>query len=133
MSDIWQEERTRDREMPDDELTEEQACIMEATKHWQELGMVGGVLYVDASPVAATMASLLSDDCVDFHFDKAVGQYAYAGATVISRRHFAASDIAAGRQYLNLEEDMNIPGLRQSKETYRPVYKLAKYYGGERS
>ena len=77
------------------------------------------------------MSSFLSNDSIDFHFDKAVSQFAGAGATVVSRRHFAGSDIAKDRLYLNLEEDMNIPGLRQSKETYRPMYKLPKFYGGE--
>lgn len=127
---IWQEEH-EETELPREELDEEQNAITDATTHWRELGMAGGVLYVKGAPVAATMASSLSTDCMDFHFDKAVGQYAVAGATVVSRRHFAASNIAQGRPYFNLEEDMNIPGLRQSKETYRPVCKVPKYFGGE--
>lgn len=125
---IWQEEHEK-KEIPSEVLNEELDSITEAAKYWWELGMVGGVLYVDNSPVAATMASFLSTDCIDFHFDKAVGQFASAGATVVSRRHFAVSDIAQGRQYFNLEEDINNPGLRQSKETWRPVCKLSKYFG----
>lgn len=131
VSDIWQEEHV-DRQMPDDELAEEQECINEVVKYWDELGMTGGVMYVNGSPVAMTMASFLSTDHVDFHFDKAVREYALAGATVAARRQFAATNVAKGRPYFNLEEDMNIPGLRQSKETYRPILKLAKYYGGEK-
>ena len=126
---IWQEEH-EETELPREELDEEQNAITDATTHWRELGMAGGVLYVKGAPVAATMASSLSTDCMDFHFDKAVGQYAVAGATVVSRRHFAASGISLGRQFYNLEEDMNIPGLRQSKESYRPLLKYPKYYGG---
>ena len=129
MSDIWQEEHVNN-EMPWEDLEEEHRSITEAADHWQELGMTGGVLYVEGSPVAMTMASFLSNDCVDFHFDKAVGDFAAAGATIVSRRNFALADIAKGRPYFNLEEDMNIPGLRQSKETYRPLMKRAKYYGG---
>ena len=125
---IWQEEHEK-KEIPAEVLAEELHCITEAVKYWRELDMVGGVLYVDNVPVAATMASFLSADCIDFHFDKAVGQFASAGATVVSRRYFAASDIAQGRQYFNLEEDVNNPGLRQSKETWRPVCKLSKYFG----
>ena len=129
VSDIWQEEHVNN-EMPREDLEEEHRSITEAADHWQELGMTGGVLYVEGSPVAMTMASFLSNDCVDFHFDKAVGDFAAAGATIVSRRNFALADIAKGRPYFNLEEDMNIPGLRQSKETYRPLMKRAKYYGG---
>ncbi|MBO4904345.1 MAG: DUF2156 domain-containing protein [Lachnospiraceae bacterium] len=125
---IWQVEHV-EKGMPDDELEEEQKSILEAAKYWDELGMTGGVLYVNGLPVAATMASFLSTDSMDFHFDKAISPFASAGATVVSRRHFAASDIDQGRQYYNLEEDMNIPGLRQSKETYRPMLKFPKYYG----
>ncbi len=130
VSSIWQKEH-ENKEMPDDDLAEEQNCISEVAEHWDELGMTGGVMYVDGSPVAMTMASFLSDDSVDFHFDKAVGEFAPAGATVVSRRSFVETNIAQGRKIFNLEEDMNIPGLRQSKETYRPVLKLSKYYGGE--
>jgi len=130
VSQIWQDEH-ENKQMPDEDLKEELKCITEVADHWQELGMVGGVLYVKDAPVAMTMASFLSTDCVDFHFDKAVGQFASTGATVASRRQFATVDVAQGRKYFNLEEDMNIPGLRQSKETYRPVLKLAKYYGGK--
>jgi len=126
---VWQDEHVNE-EMPSDEHKEELDCITEVADHWQEMGMTGGVLYVKDSPVAMTMASFLSTDSVDFHFDKAVGEYAAVGATVVSRRRFAMDDIAKGRPYFNLEEDMNIPGLRQSKETYRPAFKYAKYYGG---
>ena len=125
---IWQEEHEK-KEIPAEVLNEELDSITEAANYWRELGMVGGVLYVDNVPVAATMASFLSTDCIDFHFDKAVGQFASAGAVVVSRRYFAASGIAQGRQYFNLEEDVNNPGLRQSKETWRPVCKLSKYFG----
>ena len=131
VAEEWQEEHQGLEEMPAADLEEEQRCILDAVEHWKELGMTGGVLYVDGVPVATTMASLLSDDCLDFHFDKAVGAYAAAGATVVARRHLAASGIGRGRRYFNLEEDVNIPGLRQSKETYRPVSKLVKYYGGK--
>ena len=127
---IWQEEH-EEKGMPEEVMDEELNCITEAAEYWRELGMTGGVLYVGNSPVAANMASFLSTDCMDFHFDKAVGQFASAGATVVSRRYFAASGIAQGRQFFNLEEDMDIPGLRQSKETWRPVCKLSKFYGGE--
>ncbi|MBO4266595.1 MAG: DUF2156 domain-containing protein [Lachnospiraceae bacterium] len=128
VSEVWQHEHT-DKEMPDEDLDLEQSCITEVSKHWHELGMTGGVMYVGGSPVAMTMASFLSNDSVDFHFDKAIGEFAAAGATVVSRRSFVANGIAKGRQFFNLEEDMNIPGLRQSKETYRPMCKLKKYYG----
>lgn len=128
VANIWQEEH-KEKNMPHEELDEELNCIMDATNNWQELNMTGGVMYVGGSPVAATMASFLSTDSIDFHFDKAVSQYACAGATVVARRCFAESDTAKSCRYFNLEEDMNIPGLRQSKETYRPLCKLSKYYG----
>ena len=128
VSEIWQDEHT-DKEMPDEDLALEQSCITEVARYWHELGMTGGVMYVGGSPVAMTMASFLSNDSVDFHFDKAIGGFAAAGATVVSRRSFVSNGIAKGRQFFNLEEDMNIPGLRQSKETYRPMCKLQKFYG----
>lgn len=130
VAQIWQEEHQGVPEMPAEDLDEEQRCIADAAEHWRELGLTGGVLYAGGSPVATTLASFLSTDCLDFHFDKAIGPFAAAGATVVSRRRFAASGIGPGRPLFNLEEDVNIPGLRQSKETYRPARRISKFFGG---
>ena len=92
-------------------------------------GLFGGILYVGGSPAAMTMASAVSDICIDVHYEKAIGEYAENGAFTVINQCFAASEDAEGFEYINREEDMGIPGLRTAKESYYPAYKLRKFYG----
>ena len=103
--------------------------IRTAAGHWDEMGLFGGVLYAGTVPVAMTMASAVSAQCVDVHFEKAVGAFAADGAFAAINHAFASSEAAAPYAYVNREEDMGVPGLRQVKEAYRPAFKVEKYYG----
>ena len=107
----------------------ELAHIRKGAEHWDELGLFGGVLYAEGMPAAMTMASAISKQAIDVHFEKAVGAFAAEGAFAAINQAFAASDAAAPYPYINREEDMGMPGLRKAKEAYRPAFKVEKYYG----
>ena len=107
----------------------ELAHIRKAAAHWDALGLFGGVLYAEGMPAAMTMASAISQQAIDVHFEKAVGAFAAEGAFAAINQAFAASDAAAPYPYINREEDMGMPGLRKAKEAYRPAFKVEKYYG----
>ena len=107
----------------------ELAHIRKAAEYWDALGLFGGVLYVGGAPAAMTMASPISPQVIDVHFEKAVGAFAAEGAFAAVNQAFAASEAAAPYLYINREEDMGIPGLRKAKEAYRPAFKVEKYYG----
>ena len=107
----------------------ELAHIRKGAEHWDELGLFGGVLYAEGMPAAMTMASVISKQAIDVHFEKAVGAFAAEGAFAAINQAFAASDAAAPYPYINREEDMGMPGLRKAKEAYRPAFKVEKYYG----
>ena len=80
-------------------------------------------------PVAFTLASILSSQCLDVHFEKAIGDYARDGAYAVINQRFASSEEASAYKYINREEDMELPGLRKAKESYRPAFKVKKYSG----
>ncbi len=107
----------------------ELAHIRKAAEHWEALGLFGGVLYAEGVPAAMTMASAISPQVIDVHFEKAVGAFAAEGAFAAVNQAFAASEAAAPYPYINREEDMGMPGLRKAKEAYRPAFKVEKYYG----
>ena len=107
----------------------ELAHIRKAAEHWDALGLFGGVLYAEGVPAAMTMASAISRQVIDVHFEKAIGAFAAEGAYAAVNQAFAASEAAAAYPYINREEDMGIPGLRKAKEAYRPAFKVEKYYG----
>ena len=107
----------------------ELAHIRKAAEHWDVLDLFGGVLYAEGMPAAMTMASAISQQAIDVHFEKAVGAFAAEGAFAAINQAFAASEAAAPYPYINREEDMGMPGLRKAKEAYRPAFKVEKYYG----
>ncbi|MBR1552664.1 MAG: DUF2156 domain-containing protein [Schwartzia sp.] len=116
-------------EREDDADKRELFHIRKAAEHWDALQLFGGVLYVEGAPAAMTMASAVSSQCADVHFEKAIGAVAADGAFAAINQAFAASEAALPYAYINREEDMGVPGLRQVKEAYRPAFKVEKYYG----
>ena len=124
VAEQWLEER---EEVNEDERSE--FCgIKLALENIKELGIFGGLLYVDGVPAAMTAATAVSGNVTDVHYEKAVGEYAENGAYAVINRCFAASDESVG-EYFNREEDMGIEGLRTAKESYFPAFKLKKFYG----
>lgn len=126
VAEQWFEERVE--EGVDADMSE-LAHIRKAAEYWDALGLFGGVLYAEGVPAAMTMASAISPQAIDVHFEKAVGAFASEGAFAAINQAFAASDAAAPYPYINREEDMGMPGLRKAKEAYRPAFKVEKYYG----
>ena len=126
VAERWFEERT---EAGEDADLKELAHIRTAAGLWDAMRLFGGVLYAEGVPVAMTMASAVSSQCVDVHFEKAVGAFAADGAFAAINQAFASSEAALPYAYVNREEDMGVPGLRQVKEAYRPAFKVEKYYG----
>ena len=126
VAEAWVEARP---EAEKDADMQELARIREAAAHWEALGFLGGLLYVGEAPVAMTMASPISEDCLDLHYEKVVPAFAPDGVYAAINQSFAASEEAAPYRYFNREEDMGVPGLRHAKEAYRPAFKLEKFYG----
>ena len=110
-------------------LQGELLSIREVVANWNDLGMKGGVLYADGEPAAMIMFSALSEQCIDVHFEKATNKFAQGGAFTAINRFMASSKETSAYEYVNLEEDMGIDGLRRAKEAYRPIFKIKKYYG----
>lgn len=110
-------------------MQQELSCIKESATYWKELEMHGGIIYVDGEPAAMSMYSILSEQAIDVHFEKAIDKYAVDGAFAAINKFIAASDEVAEFTYINREEDMGIPGLQKVKEEYQPDFKLKKFYG----
>lgn len=100
----------------------ELSVIREALDCFNELELMGGVLYVSDRPVAMTIASKINDYVCDVNFEKAVE---VDGAYAVINNEFAKSQ----PQFLqfNREEDLGIEGLRKSKLSYYPDKILMKY------
>ena len=123
VAEQWLEERAEGASA--DERSEF-CSIQLALENMEALKLFGGVLYVDGSAAAMTVASEINSTMTDVHFEKAVGEYAENGAFTVINRCLASSSPS---DHFNREEDMGIEGLRAAKESYYPAFKLRKFYG----
>lgn len=126
-ADAWYYEHLQDEDAS--QLAEYKA-IKEALENFEELGLIGGIIYVNDSPCAMTIASKINENTVDVHFEKAVGEYALNGGYAAINKLF--SEKLDGVTWLNREEDIGIEGLRKAKLSYRPKIMLKKYSAVEK-
>lgn len=101
-------------------------AIREALYYFEDLQLKGGILYVFCEPVAMTIASPISPHICDIHFEKALESYAVNGAYAVINQKCAS--LLTEYTYLNREEDIGLPGLRDAKSSYHPAILLKKYY-----
>ena len=97
-------------------------AIENALHFRHELGIFGGLLYVENTPAAFALVSEINPRVVDIHYEKCTPQYRDA-YPVINRE--MAKWMSA--ELINREEDLNIPGLRQAKLSYKPTQILHKF------
>lgn len=106
-----------------EELREERQSMIFALQHFKELDLMGGAIRIDNQLVAFTFGSPINQDTFGVHVEKADTHY--DGAYSIINQEFA-SRIPEQYLYINREEDLGIPGLRQAKLSYNPAILLPK-------
>ncbi len=103
-------------------LLHEREAIAHALLHREELGLFGAVLYVGFAPVAMSLLSMISPEVADVHYEKCHPDFRSA-YPLINRE--VASLLSC--RWVNREEDLNFPGLRQAKLAYFPCAVLSKF------
>ena len=112
LTEIWQEEKDAS-----DTIDVEKQVMETIFSNWDALGMIGGSILVDGRMVAFTYGSAVTTDTLDVCVEKADRHV--EGAFAIINQQFA-EHLPEQYIYLNREEDMGIPGLRQAKLSYHP-------------
>ena len=112
LTEIWQEEKGGN-----DTIHAEKQVMETIFSNWDALGMIGGSIFVDGRMVAFAYGSAVTTDTFDVCVEKADRHV--EGAFAIINQQFA-EHLPEQYVYLNREEDMGIPGLRQAKLSYRP-------------
>ncbi len=95
-----------------------------ALRRWDELGLVGGTLWVENNLVAFTYGCQLTDDTFDVLVEKADANY--DGAYQMINREFVER-LPEQYTYINREDDMGLEGLRKAKLSYYPEILLSKF------
>lgn len=109
-------------------LLHEYRAICRALQNIDMLQLTGGVLYADGTPVAMSVASLISPQAADVHYEKCIPDMRDA-YPLINRETARLLPCT----FINREEDLNQPGLRRAKESYRPALLLEKLTAVRRS
>lgn len=126
MLDRWYARKFREGEA-DRDLHLEQAAVSRALQHRKTLDMEGIFLEDNGEILAMTLGSFLSKDTFDVQFEKALPDV--EGAYTAVNQMFAKTlrEKYPDLRYLNREDDLGAPGLRQAKLSYYPAFFNEKY------
>ena len=120
LTEIWQVEKNvnvNDNDNGNETIDAEHRVMETIFSNWDALGMIGGSIFVDGRMVAFTYGAAVTADTFDVCVEKADRHV--EGAFAIINQQFA-EHLPEQYIYLNREEDMGIPGLRQAKLSYHP-------------
>lgn len=105
----------------------EQNAAEKAMTNFEKLGLEGILLYDGDTPLGLTIGTFLTPTMFDIHFEKALGSVPgdYAMINRTYARHIREKYPQI--RYLNREDDMGLPGLREAKQSYHPDRMVEQY------
>lgn len=110
-------------EKGDPELVAERLAIDAATENFAPLALSGGIVYIKDVPCAMCIGSQTNRFVYDVHFEKVVPEVPLAHVVVVRE----TARLLPWVRLINREEDLNLPGLRDSKLSWFPESILLKY------
>ena len=121
LENLWR--RQNEEPASDDSLSAELRSITTAFDNWNELGLIGGTIFVDDKLVAFTYGCPINHCTFDVCTEKA--DVSYEGAFNIINQEFV-KHLPENFFFINREEDMGNEGLRKAKLSYKPDILLEK-------
>ena len=125
--------RLRMKADPEGNYLLENIAMARAFLNFLPLGLEGVLLMDEGEVLAVTMASRLSADTFDIHFEKARedvdGAYATVNCEFARYLREKYPDVA----YLDREDDLGLEGLRKAKLSYNPHHLVGKHWAYERN
>lgn len=114
----WQNEQSLSSEEND------YGPCLEAIQYFQELGLEGRLVYVNDQPSGFVIGEWLTSQCYVVHFSKALhsikGIYQYLYQDL-------AQTLQEKGEWINLEQDLGLSNIRQTKHSYLPDQLLRKW------
>lgn len=104
-------------------IKNERRAMTFALHHFNELNLTGAIIRIEGKIVAFTFGAPITTDTFGIHYEKA--DISIDGVYSAINQYFA-SHLPEQYIYLNREEDLGIPGLRQAKLSYHPALLLQK-------
>ncbi|MBP7551985.1 MAG: DUF2156 domain-containing protein [Spirochaetes bacterium] len=114
-----------DKKKDDKTLNDEYEAIIELLNNFDNLNIVGSVIFADDNLAAFAFGEELNDDVFVIHFEKADTKYIGIYQTI--NKLFIENEAVEKYKYINREQDLGIPGIRKAKESYYPEMFIKKY------
>ncbi len=105
-------------------LNGEGQALQETMRNFLDFGLLGGLVRVDGTVEAFAIGERLNQDTAVCHFEKALP--AIQGLGQLINQWFTVHCLG-DFTYINREQDLGIPGLRQAKESYHPHHLVDKF------
>lgn len=121
LNSIMDEERPQLEGM----LKRELAALECTLRYFDEFGQQGLLVSIENRPVAFSVYEAISPSTVAIHFERALRSY--KGLYQVINCETAKVIAAQGFQFINREEDLGDPGLRDAKMSYHPVEIIPAY------
>lgn len=121
LNDQWE---CLNKQKEPDEIESEHDAITKTFNSFFELGLYGGILFIENEAVAFTFGERLNGNTFCTHVEKAYADF--RGAYQIVNRELAKA-LLGKYEFINREEDTGSEGLRNAKLSYHPVKLLTKY------
>lgn len=105
-------------------LCGEYEAIKETFNHYEEFDLIGGAIRLHGEIKAFAIGEQLNQTTAVCHFEKAMP--GFQGLAQLINQWFAKHSLQQFK-FINREQDLGIPGLRQSKESYHPHHMVEKF------
>ncbi|MFA5275744.1 MAG: phosphatidylglycerol lysyltransferase domain-containing protein [Candidatus Omnitrophota bacterium] len=105
-------------------LGNEKRAIGEMLAHYSDFGLIGGAIRIQGNINALALAQELNPDTLVMHVLKADPDVSGLYQAIL--QEFLTHQ-AGNSNYVNLQQDLGITGLRKAKQSYHPVEMIKKY------
>ena len=105
-------------------LSNERRAIGEMMENYSDFELIGGMIKIQGNISAVALAQRLNPNTLVMHVLKADPNV--SGLYQVMLQEFLTHE-AGSFNYVNLEQDLGIEGLRKSKQSYHPVEMVKKY------
>jgi hypothetical protein len=122
LAEVWCEQRLCEDDIS---LLHEFRGIRDALDNFDALQLEGGAILVDGKVQAFSLGEILNETTAVVHIEKANPEF--KGIYPMITQQFSEQRWQGKVDYINREQDLGDPGLRQAKESYFPDHLVEKY------
>jgi len=105
-------------------LSGEWDAVREILRYYESLDVQGAVITVESKVMAFTIGQMLNGETAVVHIEKADPDI--PGLYPVINQQFCENNWR-GVRYINREQDLGIPGLREAKLSYYPDHMVKKF------